>query len=423
MNRINKSRRSFIKSSSFAACLPVISAAGIADVDCITTSDALKINGLKVHILKVNHRGNWVIVELATNKGLTGFGEASQGAKTITAIEQQQVRDEIALFYAIAKEGSPFAITRYREKGFELLKKRTSRLSHTAFSAVEQALWDLQGKALGVPVYSLLGGKIRDKIKAYANINRATNDKDGNGRRPAHAFQKNAESALKAGFKAIKMAPFDEMQPIAGSSEQQIADDIDHAINCLELVRKTIGDNVDLLVDVHSHLDEQLGVAVAKRVEPLNLYWFEEPVNPERYVKETKIISDATERATAGGESIFGTGGFYPLIKEKALDILMPDVKHCGGILELKNIAALAKLEGISIAPHNPSGPISTAASAHVVATLPNFSILEYAFGEVPWRPALIQPEEEFIDGYLTVNDRPGFGVKLNSKIIAAYSV
>ncbi|MFT4155231.1 mandelate racemase/muconate lactonizing enzyme family protein [Parafilimonas sp.] len=423
MNRTHKGRRDFIQSSSLAALLPFMLPAGLAGTAGAAADESLKISGLKVHIIKVNSRGNWVILELATNKGLTGFGEASQGVKTITAAEQQLVRDEIKAFYEIAKNESPFAIVRYREKGFELLKKKTSRLSHTAFSAIEQALWDIQGKALGAPVYSLLGGKIRDKIKVYANINRATNDRDSNGRRPAYAFQKNAESALKAGFKAIKMAPFDEMRPLAGSSEQQIADDINHAVNCLGLVRKTIGGDIDLLVDVHSHLDERLGVEVAKRVEPLNLFWFEEPVDPEHYIKETKVISDSTARATAGGESIFGAAGFYPLVKEKALDILMPDVKYCGGILELKNIAALANLEGIAIAPHNPGGPVSTAASVQVVATLPNFSILEYAFGEVPWRAELVQPAEAFIDGYITVNGRPGLGVDMNPKTLAAHSV
>ena len=133
---------------------------------------------------------------------------------------------------------------------------------------------------------------------------------------------------------------------------------------------------------------------------------------------ETKAITDSTTRTTAGGESIFGREGFAPLISNKALDILMPDVKHCGGILELKYIAAMAETAGLTVAPHNPSGPIATAASVQAVAAIPNFSILEMAHGEVPWRSELISPSEQFVDGYVTVSDRPGIGFELNHKEI-----
>lgn len=416
------SRRNFLKMSCGGLALPAIitGTASAMETPHVVYRAEPVINDIKVHIVKVNQRGNWVFIELKTDKGISGTGEASQGGKLIASEEQQILRSEIDIFFGLVKGKGAFNIGRYRQEGWSYAAK--SRISGTVFSAIEQALWDIKGKALGVPVYELLGGKLRDKIKVYANINRATNEKDSNGRRPAHAFQKNAESAVQLGFKAIKMAPFDEMKALP-SSPAQIKADIDHAVGCIEAVRKTIGNDIDLLVDVHSHLDEPLGIEVAKRVEPLNLFWFEEAVNPGKYAKETKVISDATERTTAGGESIFGREGFAPLIATRALDILMPDVKHCGGILELKYIAALAETAGLQIAPHNPSGPIATAASIQAVASIPNFAILEWAFGEVPWRGDLITPREEFADGYITVSDKPGLGYELNQSVVAKHSL
>lgn len=395
--------------------LPAL-ATGSQNVFRTSSGSALVVTDVQVYILKVNQRGNWVFVELKTNKGITGLGEASHGITN--AESEQNLRQEVSSFFGFVKGESPFAIEQYRQRGWE--RARSGRSARTVFSAIEQALWDIHGKALGVPVHQLLGGKVRDRIRVYANINRATNERDANGRRPAAAFQKNAEAALKQGFKAIKMAPFDEMKALP-SSPQQIRDDIDHAVHCLEVVRKTIGNEIDLLVDVHSHLDQSLGIEVAERVKPLNLFWFEEPVNPEKYVAETKAITDATSQVIAGGESIFGREGFAPLISSKALDILMPDVKHCGGILELKYIAAMAETAGLLVAPHNPSGPVATAASIQAVAAIQNFSILEMAHGEVPWRSDLTIPSEQFVDGYVTVSDRPGLGFGLNYKEVTKH--
>ena len=411
------SRRNFLKSAYLGTLLPLSittsSKAAAKENDLLNNhkDSSLLVTDINVHIVKVNQRGNWVFVELKTDKGITGLGEASHGVVGTTVDGQQSIQKEIADFFKLVKGESSFSVEQYRQRGWaRALSGRTSR---TAFSAIEQALWDINGKTLGLPVHQLLGGKVRDKVKAYANINRATNERDTNGRRPAGAFQKNAELALKQEFKAIKMAPFDEMKALP-STPQQIRADIDHAIHCIEEVRKTIGTDVDLLVDVHSHLDQVLGIEVAKRVEPLNLFWFEEPVNPEKFVQETKAITDSTSKTTAGGESIFGREGFAPLIQLKALDILMPDVKHCGGIQELKYIAAMAEVAGLKVAPHNPSGPIATAASVQTVATISNFSILEMAYGEVPWRSLLTTPEEQFVDGYITVSDQSGFGFQLN---------
>lgn len=381
----------------------------------------LTITDIKVHVVKVNARGNWYFVELKTNKGITGLGEASHGF-TLKDGDAQLI-SEIKILFDLVKGESPFAVEQFRQRGLQKSMAK-GKTAVTAFSAIEHALWDLNGKALGVPVYNLLGGKLRDKLKVYANINRATNERDANGRRLIPAFQKNAEEALKSGFKAVKLAPFDDMKPLASASRKQIEDDIDYAVSCVEAVRKTIGKDVDLLIDVHSHLNKDLAISTAKRLESSKLYWFEEAIDPEKYVEETKAITEAIEQGSAGGESIIGREGYNRIISERALDIIMPDVKHCGGIQELRFIAAHAEAVGnISVAPHNPSGPVSTAASVQVCATIPNFSILEYAFGEVPWRADLLSPAERFEDGYIGVPDTPGLGHKLNYELLKKYAV
>lgn len=408
-------RRGFIQSAGLlpAAFLPATSFA----------DEKLVVTDILVHEIKVNARGNWHFVEIKTNKGITGLGEASHGFSASAKNGSAELHAEIQSFFGLIKGESPFAIEQFRQRG---LKKASAKgkTAITAFSAIEHALWDLTGKALGVPVYNLLGGKLRDKLKVYANINRATNERDANGRRLITSFQANAENALKSGFKAVKLAPFDDMKPLKTADQKQIESDIDYAISCVEAVRRTIGKDIDLLIDVHSHLNKDLAISTAKRLEPANLYWFEEAIDPEKNVEDTKVITDAIKQGSAGGESIFGRQGFNKIITTRALDIIMPDVKHCGGIQELRFIAAQAETaENIVVAPHNPSGPVSTAASVQVCASIPNFSILEYAYGEVPWRADLVSPAERFEDGYIGVPDTAGLGHKLNESLLKKHAV
>lgn len=385
--------------------------------------EKLKVTGIAVHEVKVNARGNWHFIELKTNKGITGLGEASHGFSAAAKNGAAQLHAEINTLFELVKDESPFAVEQFRQRGLKTAATK-GKTAITAFSAIEHALWDLTGKALGVPVYNLLGGKLRDKLKVYANINRATNERDASGRRLIASFQQNAENALKSGFQAVKLAPFDDMKPLKTADQKQIESDIDYAVSCVEAVRQTIGKETDLLIDVHSHLNEDLAISTAKRLEPSNLYWFEEAIDPEKYVEDTKAITDAIRQGSAGGESIFGRQGFNKIITTRALDIIMPDVKHCGGIQELRFIAAQAEMaDNISVAPHNPSGPVSTAASVQVCASIPNFSILEYAYGEVPWRADLLSPAERFENGYIGVPDTPGLGHKLNEALLKKHAV
>jgi len=186
--------------------------------------------------------------------------------------------------------------------------------------------------------------------------------------------------------------------------------------------RRVIGPNRDLLIDVHSHFDRQHGLELARRFEPLNLFWLEE-VTPAEPLDDLAAINQAAAMPTAGGESRYGVEGFYPYIKAGAVDIIMPDVKYCGGVLELKKIAALAQGAGIPVAPHGPASPVGNVAAAHVCATLPNFHILEFSYGEVPWRAEVIDPPEALDRGHIVLSARPGLGIELNEKTLQKYHV
>jgi galactonate dehydratase len=219
----------------------------------------------------------------------------------------------------------------------------------------------------------------------------------------------------------VKLAPFDEM-PRNVADAEVIEDFTVRGIACAEAVRRAIGPKRDLLIDVHSHLDLRRGLDLARRIEPLNLFWIEE-VTPAEPIENLAAINHEAKAPTAGGESILGVKGFYPYIRDQAVDIVMPDPKYCGGLLELKKIAAMAEGAGLQVSPHGPATPVGTMAAAHVSATLPNFLILEHSYGEVPWRAEFIDPPETIVESALTVADRPGFGIELNERTAKKYAV
>jgi len=370
--------------------------------------DAAKvvITDLEVFRLKVNRRGDWVLTRLSTNAGLSGVGEASQGGRDEATLQS------LRRFFELLKGRGIFEIERLRAAAHPQVTQR-GREAATALSALEQCLWDIQGKVFGVPCYALLGGALHPRIRNYANINRSTEDRTPGG------FARMAKRALQAGFDAVKLAPFDGM-PKDHSNPAAIEEFTKLGIACARAVRQAIGPKRDLLIDAHSHFDLERGLELARRFEPLNLFWLEE-VTPAEPVENLAAINRAARMLTAGGESIYGVKGFYPYIAAKAVDILMPDVKYCGGMLELKKIAALAEAAGVPVSPHGPASPVGNVAAAHVAATLPNFLILELSYGEVPWRAELIDPPEELINGRLSLSARPGLGITLNEKTLRRF--
>ncbi len=399
------SRRAFLATGGAAVLGAALPASQVE------AARAVKVTGVELLPVRATARTVWLFVRLRTDAGLTGVGEASDafGFANTTAADAVRMRAELRGFFELVDGKSPLGIAEYRQRG-EPMARRGGLVSATAFSAIEQALWDLAGKALEVPTYSLFGGRLRDTLKVYANINRATT------RRTPDGFAATATAAVQEGFRAVKGAPWDGFPP-PGSAKSAVDAAVENGIACAAAMRAAVGPDVDVMVDCHSFFDVALAERVAARLEPLKLAWYEEPVAPER-IDDTRQIRRRISQPMAAGEVLFGVAGFAPLSRGRSVDVIMPDVKHCGGLLELTHIAAAALQEGVDVAPHNPSGPVSTAASAQICAVLENFKMLELQWGEVAWRGEVVDPPERFERGQLRVGARPGFGVELNDRVI-----
>jgi galactonate dehydratase len=361
------------------------------------------IGGLEILPVHVNARGDWILVRLGTNEGLQGIGEASHGGSDKTTVRY------LRQFAEMLKGRSVFDIEWLRTTVAAEITTGKSGAA-CALSALEQCLFDVIGQALNVPAYNLFGGALRTEIRNYANINRSADP-----RTPA-GFAMMAERALNSGFDAVKLAPWDDI-PADLSDTARVEEITQLGIDRATAVRKTMGMDKDLLLDAHSKFDLARGLKLIERVEVLKLFWLEE-VTP---VPELPAIRRAERMPMAGGEATYGTRGFLRYINAGSVDIVMPDVKICGGMLELKKIASLAEAAGLKVSPHGPASPLGNVAAAHVCAGLANFLILEFAYGEVPWRADLIDPPEQIEKGFLRLSARPGLGVRINNKTAARY--
>jgi galactonate dehydratase len=357
-------------------------------------------------VVRVNHRGDWVFLCVHTDAGITGLGEASHSGNgalliaTVAAWKQQLVGT------------SPLKIEAIWHK---LARFDGGRIAHTALSGIEQALWDIMGQHLGVPIHTLFGGPIRERIRLYANINRHVQDRSPDG------FARAASQAVQEGFTAIKLAPFDELRgPDHVRTGPKAA--WQPGVERVRAVRAAIGDETDLAVDCHGRMEPSEAIVVGKALAGCNLMWYEEPV-PHAYHDELARVSSHVPMPTASAESVFAMQGFRPFLTRHLVDVIMPDVKHCGGLLEARNIASAARMSQLLVAPHNPSGPVATVATGHVVSTISNLFILEYAWGEVDWRADLLLPREPVVDGFLDLSSAPGLGYHLNPDLLAKYRV
>ena len=364
----------------------------------------MQITSIEPLILQVNRRGDWLHVLVHTDAGITGVGEASHNGNDALCVAA------LAVFAQRLVGKNPLEIARIRQS---LRQSDGGRVWNTALSGLEQALWDILGQHLGVPVHTLFGGAVRDRLRLYANINRHVNNRTPEG------FAQAAAQAADEGFTAIKLAPFDEMRHPYRHATGILAD-WQPGVARVRAVRKAIGDGVELAVDCHSRMEASVAKLVAQELADCNLFWYEEPVSHDQ-PEALAAVTAAVPMPTASAESIFGVEGFRPFLAQRAVDVIMPDVKHCGGILELSEIAAAARMLQVQVAPHNPAGPLSTAATAQVASTWPNFYILEYAWGEVEWRADLLQPAEKIEDGYLLLSQEPGLGHRLNPALVEKY--
>lgn len=339
--------------------------------------------------------GNHIFVKVITDEHLHGVGEAYRVGPDV-AVEQtiHYLKDwligedptRIEHLWRIMYNGSRFP-------GGSIL--------NAAISGIELALWDVKGKAHGVPVYQLLGGRCRDRIRVYRSIGGAT---------PEAAAQ-SALQAVEQGFTAGKMNPMpgDNARIPWGRVLRETA-------RRMEAVRRAVGDEFDIALDPHAQIFETVrALEVADAVKPYRPLFFEEPLRPEN-IEAMGNLHEKIGIPIATGEMLYTKYEFRDLIAARAADILQPDILLCGGLMEAKKIAAMAEAHCLTMAPHNPLGPLSTAVSAHFSISTPNFLILEYRIdSQGPSRDLLLKPFT-LRDGYLEVPDTPGLGIELNEQ-------
>lgn len=370
----------------------------------------MRITGMDVYAVHVNHRGDWLFVVLRTDSGLTGLGEASHAGPNADARMPALLLERCfpVLHERDAQQPAPLIA--------DLWPLAVDRAGATAVSGCEQALWDLAGKAAGVPASRLLGAAHPRPLPLYANINRATIERSPGG------FATTAGAAAAEGFDAVKLAPFDGMAPGAAGTPGGAAL-VAHGLACVAAVRQELPPDVEVLVDCHSRFDVATAIGVAQRLRDLGVTWFEEPVPTRDLAALRQVRAAVPDLRLIGGEALFGPEGFRPYLEAKLWDVVMPDVKHCGGITALLAIAHLAGESGVLVSPHNPSGPVATAAGAQALLLLPAAGRLEYAWGEAPWRAALVHPPERVQNGHLLPNAGPGLGVELDPVLLQRHLV
>ncbi|SFF21103.1 galactonate dehydratase [Paenibacillus algorifonticola] len=360
----------------------------------------MKITKIKTYTVFA-YRTNWIFVQVHTDEGIVGVGEATLEYNEMALLGAIQDLER----YLIGQ--NPLNIehlyyTLYRDSYF-----RGGAVLMSAISAIETCLWDINGKALGVPVYRLLGGKCRDKIKIYANgwfANAKTPDQ----------FAEKAKEAYSRGIRALKWDPFGKAHLSISTAE------MDHALNCIGAVRDAVGSEVDLLIEGHGRFNIPAAMQIAREIEPFKPLFFEEPLPPD-YIEGLAQIKERSNVAIAAGERLYTKYAFRDLLEKRAVDFIQPDVSHAGGIMELKKIAAMAEAYHIPFAPHNPSGPVANAATLQLAACVPNFFILEIMYNDIPWRKDLTDEDLVFEDGCIRIPDKPGIGISLNEEEALKY--
>lgn len=360
----------------------------------------MKITKIDTHLVNLGHR-NIPFVKVHTDEGIYGVGEAyscgpdKATVEVIHDFEEWLVgRDprDVEALYHLMYAGSRFP---------------GGSVINAAISGIEHALWDIAGKAADLPVYRLVGGKCRDKIRVY---------QAPRGNSPEELAANAVALIEKYGYTAIKMSPMPgnwQAMPwnqALRESEKRIA-----------AVRDAVGPDIDIGLDPHARIFE-IGRAaqLCEVVSPYQPFFVEEALRPENYEAMAKL-NDKVNVPLATGEMLYTRHEFRELINLQTVDIIQPDICLMGGLWEMKKVAAMAEASYMTVAPHNPCGPIATAVNVHFAASTTNFLILEYHADDAPPRRDLVDEPMKLVDGYLELPDKPGLGIDLNIEALEQY--
>ncbi|MGL1892939.1 MAG: mandelate racemase/muconate lactonizing enzyme family protein [Spirochaetaceae bacterium] len=374
----------------------------------------MKITDVKVWLVE-GIKYNWTMIKIYTDEGLTGVGEATNWpgspiveAAAIHAGERIIGMDPLRTDYIWTKL--------YRDLNWV----GPYGASMCAISGIDMALLDLKGKAFGVPCYELLGGAFRTEIPLYANYWFT------GGGHNVEDYAKQAKVVQKAGFKGLKFDPFAHTSYFYGddlsSNLSLTTTQQDLAFDICAGVREATGPDMIMLIETHALLNTKTAITMANRLADLDISWYEEPVGPEN-AKTLKAVRDRLDPRVSicVGERHYTRHGIRDVLENHTCDILMPDITRCGGPSEMKRMATMMEAYNVLLAPHNPNGPLSTIASAHVCASVPNFFRQEFMFNDVPWRDEVIDHPIDIKDGKLILSRRPGLGVDLVEEVMQSH--
>jgi len=352
---------------------------------------------------------NWLFVKVTTDEDIIGYGDGTEWWGTHV---MAKCVEDLAPF--VIGE-NPFNTQRIWQKMY-IGSYVGGKNVNMAITAIETALWDIVGKAAGKPLYDLLGGKCRDRIRLYSH---AYAHERGESPRTLDGLVRRAKELLDAGFRFIKTS-IDETKPI-GVDRWMDIESISKTVEIVRLLRETVGSNVELCIDASNQLDFSSAVRLGRALESFNLIWLEDPIKQEESADSYRRLREAIRTPVGTGENLYNIWAFRNILENNGVDIILPDFVHAGGIMQGLKIAALAEAYLVPVAPHNPNSPLSTIISAHICAAIPNFVALEFTWPDVPWRDKVISEPLKVRDGYLELPTGPGLGVDLVEEEIAKH--
>ncbi len=376
-------RRSILQgvAASLAAGTALVQA---APGPAIPLSDQLKITKLETFLVKPR----WLFLKMHTDAGLIGLGEPIVEGRPKTCAEAIREMEP----YLIGKD--PRQVQHHWQAIYRHAFYRGGPVLTSALSGIEQAMWDITGQAYGVPIYALLGGPTRNKVRLYKG-----------GTTP-----ETIRSDIQQGFTAFKVGPYKERPARIVENKAFVEAAAEH----FKALREVGGDNVDIGIDFHGAISPQTAKLLIKALEPYQPMFIEEPINCQNHDIMAEI-AHGTHLPIATGERVFTKWGFREVLEKGAASILQPDLSHCGGIMEARLIAGMGEAYYAAIAPHNPLGPIATAVCVHLDASIPNFMCQEFrSLGEGYLREPL-----QFSKGYVELPTKPGLGIELDENAIA----
>lgn len=413
-------RRAFLTTGLLGTAGSLAGASVSSNVPALSTTqeranlDALRVTDLRTFLVDAGNDENFVFVKLYTNQGLVGLGEGTLSAKcqtVATAIEEHRR-------FLVGK--NPAEIERLWQTMFRGPRYRGGPVLMSALSAVEIALWDILGQALGQPIYQLLGGKARDKVRLYCH--------EGYLERISHRKRRRTTSREEeidlwrqkkaAGWTCIKggFFPLDK-------DNADFAKALREGLELLTDVRAAVGPDFDIIAELHAKAPPPWAAEFCRLAEPLRPLWVEEPTQLENEdVGELRLLRQRTRVPLGTGERLTSRYHFAPLCTEHLVDVIMPDVVHVGGILEMKKIAALAECFRVDVSPHTPQSEVSNMASLHLCMCTPNATLLELGSGHDPfWSDLFRGGGIRYEKGYALPPERPGLGLEFDETVAAKF--